>query len=109
MWKTKIEIPEYVNVEWYRSQKELGKSDEKISEDLDISKQLLDTWKRKIGWKKGDGAKYAGRQLTVNPKLVKELYSRGKTPSEVARILNVSREVINYHFKKFRLEKIKSM
>lgn len=97
------EIPSYFTVEFYRSQKELGKTDLMIAAEMHYSLPLIAKWKRQIGWKKGMGAMYAGRRPELDRTKIEELYRQGMRTCEIAKEFGVNYQNIVYHIRKLRV------
>jgi DNA-binding NarL/FixJ family response regulator len=95
-----IPIPGYFTVEWYIKQKELRKTDMEIAASFFISYALLQKWKRKIGWKFGDGQKFAGRQLNPHTEKMKSLRDQGYSAKKIAELLSVNVATVRNHLKR---------
>lgn len=63
-----IKIPDHFTVAWYMQQKELRKNDESIATELLISRPLLQTWKKKIGYMPYTSRNIAGRKRKQHDK-----------------------------------------
>jgi DNA-binding CsgD family transcriptional regulator len=96
-----IAIPEYVTIEWYRQQKELGRTDKEIADSLFISYMTFHKWKQKIGWNFGEGLRYVGRKRIPHTEEMKRLRSLGYTYSQIAEIFEVSEPTVERHIKRY--------
>ena len=79
-----FEIPEFFTPQYYLEQKSKRKSDEDIAEELEISKPLLDKWKRKrkcVGIIK---TSMSGRKPTTDPQEAVKLFKSGLNQKEIS-------------------------
>lgn len=93
-------IPDYFTLQWYIEQKEKGLSDVQIATLLFIGRDTLQKWKKKIGWKPGDGHKYAGRKKELDVNEIKSLREQGCTLWQIANRFGVWEGTIRKYLKR---------
>lgn len=95
----KFPIPDYFTPEWYAEQKELRRNDFEIAEELMISKQLLDVWKRKCGCVGLITKPLSGRKPKGDIQLAIQLVKEGKSQRQASRETNISKMTLSKYLK----------
>ena len=98
------EKPEYFNVKWYDEQKKQKRTDPEIAEELLISIQLLNKWKKQIGC---EAYKYKNiKSIKKEDKeMIWKLYQQGVSGAKIAEVMGKHSNTIYHHIRKLRKEK----